>query len=126
MGRSILLIASCSGALAVVLGAFGAHALKSRLTPDLLAIYQTGVQYHFYHTFALLACGVLIHSGVDNNAIRVGAYAFIVGTFIFSGSLYVLAIADLRWLGAITPVGGVALIAGWIALAIGVMRSSSS
>lgn len=123
MARSLLLIASCSGALAVMLGAFGAHVLRSRLTPELLAIYQTGVQYHFYHTFALLSCALLVYSGMDNSAMRVAAYAFIAGMLIFSGSLYVLAIADLRWLGAVTPIGGMVLIVGWLALAVGVMRS---
>jgi len=124
MARILLIIASFSGALAVILGAFGAHGLKARLTPELLAVYQTGVQYHFYHTIALLACGLLVHSGIDNNAMRVAGYSFIVGIIIFSGSLYVLAITDIRWLGAITPIGGLAFIVGWIALAIGVMRSN--
>lgn len=124
MVRAILVIASLSGALAVMLGAFGAHGLRGWLTPELMAIYQTGVQYHFYHTFALLACGVLAYNGMDNNAIRVSAYAFIVGIIVFSGSLYVLALTDLRWLGAITPIGGGAFVIGWTALAIGVMRSN--
>ena len=123
MARTVLLIASLSGALAVMLGAFGAHGLKSRLTPELMAVYQTGVQYHFYHTVALLTCGLLIHNGMDNTAVRVGAYSFIV-MMIFSGSLYILAITDTRWLGAITPIGGAAFIVGWLALTIGVMRSN--
>jgi uncharacterized membrane protein YgdD (TMEM256/DUF423 family) len=124
MHRTILLVASLSGVLAVALGAFGAHGLKSRLTPELMAIYQTGVQYHFYHTFALLVCGVLIYGGMDSFAMRVSAYSFIAGIIIFSGSLYILAITDLRWLGAITPVGGLAFIVGWCALAFGIMRSN--
>jgi uncharacterized membrane protein YgdD (TMEM256/DUF423 family) len=125
MGRTLLMIASASGLLAVLLGAFGAHGLKTRLTPELMAIYQTGVHYHFYHTLALLVCGLLIHTGMDNPAMRISAYAFLGGMIIFSGSLYVLAITDTRWLGAITPIGGLALMVGWAALFIGIMRSQS-
>lgn len=124
MSRTLLMIAAFSGAMAVMLGAFGAHGLKNRLTPELMAIYQTGVQYHFYHTLALLVCGLLIQTGVNNNFMRVSAYAFIFGIIIFSGSLYVLAITEIRWLGAITPIGGLAFIVGWITLMIGLMQNT--
>jgi len=123
MGRTLIMIASVSGFLAVLLGAFGAHGLKTRLTPELITIYQTGVHYHFYHTLALLVCGLLIHTGMDNVAMRISAYAFTAGIIIFSGSLYLLAVTGLRWLGAITPIGGLAFMVGWAALFVGVMRS---
>jgi len=119
----MMVIAAIFGLLAVLIGAFGAHGLKQRLTPELMTTYQTAVQYHFYHTFALLAVGVLLHVGIDNSAMRVSGYAFIAGIIIFSGSLYVLAITDLRWLGAITPIGGAAFIVGWAAMFLGVIRS---
>jgi uncharacterized membrane protein YgdD (TMEM256/DUF423 family) len=125
MARSILLMAAITGALAVMLGAFGAHGLKNRLSPELMVIYQTGIQYHFYHALALLACGVLAHQGMESGAMCISAYLFVTGIVVFSGSLYVLAITDIRWLGAITPIGGVAFIAGWLALAIAVMQSNA-
>jgi len=123
MGRTLIMIASVSGLFAVLLGAFGAHGLKARLAPEMMAVYQTGVQYHFYHTLALLICGFLIHSGIDNTAMRLSACAFIAGIIIFSGSLYLLAITDARWLGAVTPIGGLAFIVGWASLFAGIMRS---
>jgi len=125
LGRTLIMIAALSGLFAVLLGAFGAHGLKARLTPEMMAIYQTGVQYHFYHTLTLLICGFLIHSGMDNTAMRISAYAFIIGIVIFSGSLYLLAITDVRWLGAVTPIGGLAFIVGWASLFVGVMRSAT-
>jgi uncharacterized membrane protein YgdD (TMEM256/DUF423 family) len=115
--KRILITAAISGALAVMLGAFGAHGLKKIISPDMLAIYQTGVQYQFYHTFALLTVGVLMHWN-KSKALKWSAYLFIAGIFLFSGSLYVLAITGIKVLGAITPIGGVAFIAGWIALAL--------
>jgi uncharacterized membrane protein YgdD (TMEM256/DUF423 family) len=124
MSRHLIVIAGIFGLLAVVIGAFGAHGLKNRLAPDLMSAYQTGVQYHFYHALALLACGILMRTGIDNSAMRISGYAFIAGIILFSGSLYVLAVTGLRWLGAITPLGGVAFIAGWLFLILGVLRSA--
>jgi len=111
-------VGAISGFLAVGLGAFGAHALKERLSPDLLAIYQTGVQYHAMHALALL--GVRLACGRVAERQRCAAgWAFLVGTLIFSGSLYALAITGQRWLGAITPIGGAAFLIGWGLLACG-------
>ena len=118
MAKTYLLIAALSGLLAVVLGAFGAHGLKQRLGVDLLAVYQTGVQYHFYHTLALLVVALLLAQAPHIGALRWSALLFCVGIVIFSGSLYVLSITGIRWLGAITPIGGVAFIAGWVLLAV--------
>ena len=117
MAKSYLVAAALSGFIAVALGAFGAHGLKQRLSADLLAVYQTGVQYHFYHTFALLAVGFLMLHMPTSGALRWSGILFGVGIVIFSGSLYVLSLTGVRWLGAITPLGGVAFLAAWLLLA---------
>lgn len=120
--RITLFRAACvlSG-LAVALGAFGAHGLKERLTPDMLAIFEVGVRYQFYHALALLALAL----GPDRLwrgpwAAR-ASWAWIAGVAVFSGSLYILSISGIRWLGAITPIGGVAFILGWV-FALGASR----
>jgi len=117
--------AALSGFLAVGLGAFGAHALKSHLAPDMLAIYQTAVQYHFHHALALLACGVLMRLGLDNVFLRASGILFMVGLMMFCGSLYLLAITGERWLGAVAPIGGLSFIGGWLMLALAIFRESS-
>jgi len=103
--------------LAVTFGAFGAHALKSRLDEHALGVFQTAVQYHFYHSLALLAVGVIALSQPQTALLRSSGYLFLVGIVVFSGSLYLLSMSGLRWLGAITPLGGLAFIAGWGCLA---------
>ena len=103
---------------AVALGAFGAHALESRLTEDLLGTFETGVRYHFYHALALVAVVVAIRFWPNASLATVAGWLFVAGILIFSGSLYILALSGIRWLGAITPIGGVAFIAGWICLAL--------
>ena len=103
------------GGLAVVLGAFGAHALRGRLDAGDLEIYETAVRYQMYHAFALLAAAWFIDRGAA--PARTAAWAFLAGVVIFSGSLYLMVATDRRWLGAVTPIGGVSLIAGWILLA---------
>lgn len=111
-----IMISGLMGALAVACGAFGAHALKSRLPADLLAIWNTGAHYHLVHAVALLA--LALHAQATG---RSGGWAWgllLSGVVIFSGSLYALALSGVRVLGAVTPVGGVLLIAGWIALAL--------
>lgn len=123
MAKTYLLIAAMNGFIAVALGAFGAHGLKQHLSADLLAVYQTGVQYHFYHTFALLAVGLLMLQWPLNNSLRWSALLFCIGIVIFSGSLYVLSISGVRWLGAITPIGGVAFLAGWIMLGVAILKA---
>jgi uncharacterized membrane protein YgdD (TMEM256/DUF423 family) len=118
MARTFLLLAALSGFAAVALGAFGAHGLKARLGTDLLAVYQTGVQYHFYHTLALLAVALLALQAPQLSSLRWSGWLFAAGILIFSGSLYVLALSGVRWLGAITPFGGVAFLGGWLLLAV--------
>jgi uncharacterized membrane protein YgdD (TMEM256/DUF423 family) len=104
----------------VALGAFGAHALKARLTPDALALWQTGVNYHAWHALGLLATATLMLHFADRRTLRYAAGLFAAGIVLFSGSLYALALGAPRAFGAVTPLGGVAFIAGWIALALGV------
>lgn len=104
------------GALAVILGAFGAHALRSHLEPRDLETFETAVRYQMYHAFALFAAAWLISRNMPHAG--TAAWAFIAGVIVFSGSLYLLVGTGQRWLGAITPIGGVAFIAGWILLAL--------
>lgn len=104
-------IAGLLGLLGVATGAFGAHLLKSRLAPDLLAIWQTAVLYHLLHAAALLA--LALYGKAAGADVRVGAIAFTAGIVVFSGSLYALALTGVRVLGAVTPLGGLAFLAGW-------------
>jgi uncharacterized membrane protein YgdD (TMEM256/DUF423 family) len=113
--RLFLLIGAAYGLLGVAFGAFGAHALRSRLAPELLAVYHTGVEYQFYHAFALLAVGLLMLLR-PVPALPVAGWCFALGVLLFSGSLYLLALSGIRWLGAITPLGGLLFLAGWGAL----------
>jgi uncharacterized membrane protein YgdD (TMEM256/DUF423 family) len=113
--KRILTIAAVSGMTAVMLGAFGAHGLKKVISPEMLEVFKTGVQYQFYHTFALLAVGIFMHFNTSN-ALKWAANMFLIGIILFSGSLYALAITNIKLLGIITPFGGVAFIAGWVLL----------
>lgn len=122
MNKTILLLASALLALAVILGAFGAHGLKEKLSEDLMQVYKTGVEYHFYHALGLLLIGVLANY-MPSALINWSAICLTAGIVIFSGSLYVLAISGIRWLGAITPIGGLSLIAGWVLLFIATWKS---
>lgn len=110
-------------AAAVALGAFGAHALKARITPDMLAVWQTGVVYHAWHGVALLLLGVLMLHAPDSAPLRYAAWLFIAGVALFAGSLYLLALGAPSSIGIATPLGGLAFIAGWITLAVGALRS---
>jgi uncharacterized membrane protein YgdD (TMEM256/DUF423 family) len=122
MDRLFLALGAISAAISVAAGAFGAHALKARLAPDLLAVFETGARYQMYHALGLLAAGWTA-SRVAGSAPAWAAWLFVAGTVLFSGSLYALALSGVRALGAVTPFGGVAFIGGWIALAIAAMRS---
>jgi uncharacterized membrane protein YgdD (TMEM256/DUF423 family) len=109
---------------AVGLGAFGAHALKSRLTPDMQAIWQTAVQYHAWHALGLLAVGLFTMQRPDAPGASLAAWLFVAGIALFSGSLYALALSGARGLGAVTPFGGVAFLAGWLAFAWAAWRAA--
>ena len=117
MAKLFITLASLSGMLAVVFGAFGAHALKGKLDDQALKVFETAVQYHFYHTFALLVVGVIALNQPQTVLLKSSGWLFVVGILVFSGSLYLLSLTGVRWLGAITPLGGLALIAGWGCLA---------
>lgn len=112
-------IGAALAALGVILGAFGAHGLKAVISPDMLAVYETGVRYHLIHAVGLLAVGVAgRHPRLDT-----GAWLLCIGIVLFSGSLYALALTGVRMLGIITPFGGLAFIAGWLVLALGVKET---
>jgi uncharacterized membrane protein YgdD (TMEM256/DUF423 family) len=112
--------ALCSG-LAVAAGAFGAHGLRARLAPDMLAVFETGARYQMYHGLALLAVAWAAERWPGGYAHAAG-WLFVAGIVIFSGSLYVLSITGVRWLGAITPLGGLCFLVGWVALALTAWR----
>jgi uncharacterized membrane protein YgdD (TMEM256/DUF423 family) len=109
---------------AVAAGAFGAHALKSKIPPEMMAVYQTAVQYHFWHGLGLLAVGVLIAQRPDSGLLGVAAWLLVAGVLLFSGSLYALALTGVRGFGAVTPIGGVALLAAWAAHAWAAFRAA--
>lgn len=115
--RVAILLGSAAMFVAVALGAFGAHALKARLTPDMTAVWQTAVQYHAWHALAVLVVGVLLLQWPGQRAVEVAGWLFVAGIVLFSGSLYAMALTGVRGLGAVTPLGGVAFLAGWASLA---------
>lgn len=122
--NSILLIkiVALSGFASVALGAFGAHGLKNSLSEPMLAVYQTGVQYQIYHTLALLGVAALMQFFPKNSWLIFSAIGFCLGIIVFSGSLYVLSLSGIKWLGAITPIGGLAFLAGWVCLFISTLQ----
>ncbi|MEM8594225.1 MAG: DUF423 domain-containing protein [Pseudomonadota bacterium] len=120
-----LLISALSGFLAVAFGAFGSHALKERLSPYHLSVWDTANQYHFYNTFTLLALALLITKYPHINWLTRASGALIVGMILFSGSLYALALTDIKILGAITPIGGVCILIAWAMLAISAVHIHS-
>ncbi|TAM10135.1 MAG: DUF423 domain-containing protein [Nevskiaceae bacterium] len=117
-----LSVAAIYGAAGVVCGAFGAHALRARLAPDLLAVWHTAVEYQLFHALALIAVAILMWVR-PMPWLGVAAACFALGVLVFSGSLYLLVLSSVRVLGAVTPIGGVLLIAGWIALLVSAIRS---
>jgi uncharacterized membrane protein YgdD (TMEM256/DUF423 family) len=121
MERTFLTLGALSAALAVAAGAFGAHALKARLPADLLVVFETGARYHLFHALALVAAA-FASARFPGAAATSAGWLFVAGTVLFSGSLYALALSGVRALGAVTPLGGVAFIAGWIALAAAALR----
>lgn len=121
MPAIFIAIAAINGFLAVGLGAFAAHGLRDRLPEDLLAVFQTGVQYQMYHALALFGVGLLGIQFADSPLLRASGFMFIAGIVIFSGSLYILSLSGIRWLGAITPIGGLAFLTGWLLLAIAML-----
>ena len=111
-------IGAGSALIAVAAGAFGAHALRSRLEPASLAIFETGARYQMYHAIGLIAVAFALSQWPAARTTVWAGWLFVAGTFLFSGSLYLLALTGMRWLGAITPLGGLAFMLGWICLAL--------
>jgi uncharacterized membrane protein YgdD (TMEM256/DUF423 family) len=122
--RLFLALGGINAALVVALGAFGAHGLKARLTPDMLAVYQTGVHYHLFHALGLLVVGLLAAQITDSAALRWSGWLMLAGIVLFCGSLYVLSVSGLRWLGVVTPFGGVAFVVAWALFVVAVVKSS--
>lgn len=119
----IIATGAINGALAVAAGAFGAHGLKAKLAPELLATWQTGAEYHMYHALALVLAGVLMSAlPAPNSTLNAAGIALLVGIVLFSGSLYALSLSGVKMLGVITPFGGLAFIAGWLLLAAAAWR----
>lgn len=129
--KLVLAAGAAAGGLAVLLGAFGAHGLKSKLAPESLEAFETAVRYQFVHALALLAVGLLMER-IASGALRASAVCFTAGIVLFSGSIYLLAarallpFGELRWLGPVTPLGGLLLIAGWGLLLVAVLRLGGS
>ncbi len=121
--KIFLLLGSLAMMFAVGLGAFGAHGLKDKLSADMLAVYRTGVDYHFYHALGLLALGMIAVHLPESDLVKWSGALMAAGIVLFSGSLYLLALTGTRWLGAITPVGGAAWIVAWALLAAALLRT---
>jgi uncharacterized membrane protein YgdD (TMEM256/DUF423 family) len=124
MTKLYLSIAALSGVLAVMLGAFGAHGLRDKLTPALMSAYQTGVQYQFYHTLALLAVAMLLQRLPQSLWLQASGGLFVIGMLMFSGSLYGLALGGPSWLGPVTPIGGLCFMLAWLGLLVAALRMS--
>lgn len=126
MAKWFVIIGAISGFFSVALGAFGAHGLNEKLSEHFMAIYQTGVQYQMYHSLSLLLIGILTIQWPNRAELHWSGYLMIVGIILFSGSLYALSLTGITWLGAITPLGGIAFLLGWFLLGIAAYRSSAN
>ncbi len=122
MDRFFFTLGAASAFLSVAAGAFGAHSLRGRLTAELLAVFETGARYQMYHALGLMAAAWAVTRSPGSLPQWAG-WLFTVGTLLFSGSLYALALSGMRWLGAITPLGGIALLAGWGCLALSMRQT---
>ena len=117
MDKTLMFVGALMGGLGVGIGAFGAHGLRGRLTPDMLTVFETGARYQMYHALAILGTAALM-SRVEGRAVVIAGWSFFAGILIFSGSLYALALTGVGVLGAITPIGGLAFLVGWICLLV--------
>jgi uncharacterized membrane protein YgdD (TMEM256/DUF423 family) len=120
--KIFVMLGSLSAFLGVALGAFGAHGLKTKVNPEMLNVWETAVLYHLVHAIGLLMIGILCHLMPDVALLRNAGWAILVGSVLFSGSLYVLVLTGVKPLGMITPLGGVAFLAGWLLLALGAWK----
>ncbi len=126
MTQFLISAAAFSGFLCVGIGAFGAHGLRARLTPAMMDVFQTGVHYQMFHTLALLAVGILSLRAANAVLLHWSGGLFLAGMVLFSGSLYLLALTEVRILGMITPLGGLAFLAGWLCLLLSVIRGDAA
>lgn len=124
MSRFFVIAGALSAFIAVSMGAFGAHGLSRKLPPESLDIFEVGARYQMYHAIAMVVVGVSLERW-SRGEFAVGGWCFLIGTVVFSGSLYAFSLTGVRWLGAITPIGGVAFLLGWLSLAWGAWRSAS-
>lgn len=122
IARTFLIVGALSAFCGVALGAFAAHALKQKLSPEMFSVFEVGVRYHMYHALALFAVAWASVNFPSANIAPAG-WLFFVGILLFSGSLYLLSITDIRWLGMITPFGGLCFLGGWLWLTIGIWRA---
>lgn len=122
MLKLFIVLGAVNAFLCVVLGAFGAHGLKKKLSAEMMDIFQTGVQYHMYHALGLILIGILAQ-WMAPSTLNWAGWSMLVGIFLFSGSLYVLSISGIKWLGAITPLGGLAFLIGWLMIVIAAIRA---
>ncbi len=121
--KIFLILGGINAALVVMLGAFGAHSLKARMTAEMLAAYQTGVYYHLFHALGLLVVGLVATQIMDSVYLKWSGWLMLTGIILFSGSLYGLSVSGLRWLGMVTPLGGMSFIAAWILFVIAMAKS---
>lgn len=122
--KFFVILGSLNAGIAVILGAFGAHVLKERLAESLMTIFQTGIMYHFFHALGLFAVAFVASQLPGANLVKWSGLLMFAGIILFSGSLYLLSLTGIRWLGAITPVGGIAFIVSWVLLAVSVLYSN--
>ena len=118
MSNPLLFIAAINGFLSVSFGAFGAHGLEATLQPEQLEAFRTGAQYHMYHSLAMFGSGLLSIQKPTERLPKLSGYLFLIGIFFFSGSLYILGLSELSWLGAITPIGGLFFLSGWTVICV--------
>lgn len=126
MAQLSILLGALGGLTGVLLGAFGAHALRDRFDDYSMRVFETAVQYQFYHSLALVVVGILMLSATNTGLLRVSTVMFASGIVLFSGSLYLLSFTGIRWLGAVTPLGGFAFIVGWSCLALVAFKMGSA
>ncbi len=122
MDRIFVIFGALSAFIGVAAGAFGAHGLKSRLSAEMLSVFEVAVRYQMYHAFALIAAAWM-QSKWPSSLVTAGGWLFVIGTVLFSGSLYFMSVSETRWLGAITPLGGLSFLAGWVCLAWAAWRA---
>ncbi len=123
MTRLAIILGASNAALAIILGAFAAHALEKSLSERMLSVFKTAVEYHLYHALGLIILGLLFLHCNESNLIRVAIYTMLAGIVLFSGSLYILSLTGTSWLGMITPLGGMAFIVAWILVVIAYLKT---